>query len=219
MTKPASEAIAQELRRIIITGQLALGALVSEASLCDLLNCGRSPLREALQHLSHQYLVEIPPRRGVLIPQLSILDFQQAAEAMLFLGNTYAELAAERINDQQLQQINDIVAQQERCNRSGQFYELAELDCRFHTLIAEVTGNRYFTDSARRLHTSLARFTYRAWKTTGNADQSVAEHRRIVEALETRDPQLSKQRMSDHTTTGRQRVLHILGLGDQRQDL
>jgi DNA-binding GntR family transcriptional regulator len=213
MTARARESIAESLRKMVITGELRPGTLVSEAQLAKSLGCGRTPLREALQRLSNEYLVELPPRRGILIPELSILDFQQAAEALLYLGSTYIELACDRITDEQLGQLGDILARQEQCDESAQFFEIAEFDRRFHTLLAEATANRYFIDSASRLHTSLERFTYRAWTATETAKQSIDEHRRIVEALQTRDKALSKQRLGEHTDLGRQRILRILGLG------
>jgi DNA-binding GntR family transcriptional regulator len=213
MTARARESIAENLRRMVITGELRPGTLVSEAQLAKSLRCGRTPLREALQRLSGEHLVELPPRRGILIPELSILDFQQAAEAMLSLGSIYVEFACDRITDEQLQELGKTVEEQQRCGESARFYDLAELDRRFHTLLAEATTNRYFIDSANRLHTSLERFTYRAWTVTASAEQSVAEHGRIVEALKKRDGPLSKQRLAEHTDLGRQRILRILGLG------
>lgn len=215
MTVRARESIAENLRKMVITGELRPGTLVSEAQLAKSLGCGRTPLREALQRLSSEYLVELPPRRGILIPELSILDFQQAAEALLYLGSTYIELACDRMTEKQLGRLGDIVAEQEECDRSARFFEIAELDRLFHTLLAEATANRYFIDSANRLHTSLQRFTYRAWTTTETAKQSIEEHRRIAEALQTRDKAVSRQRLSEHTDLGRQRILRILGLGDR----
>jgi DNA-binding GntR family transcriptional regulator len=218
MTERARDPIVESLRKMIITGGLTPGILESEARLAKSLGCGRTPLREALQRLSGEYLLELPPRRGILIPELSILDFQQAAEAMLGLGGTYVELAAHRITGEQLQQLHETISQQQECSDSGQFYELAESDCRFHTQLAEATSNRYYVDSAYRLHTSLERFTYRAWTATGSAERSIEEHRRIVEALEERDHVLSKRRLREHADLGRQRVLLILGLGDSTQE-
>jgi DNA-binding GntR family transcriptional regulator len=217
MTARARESIVEQLRKMVITGELRPGTLVSESQLAKTLDCGRTPLREALQRLSHEYLVELPPRRGILIPELSILDFQQAAEAMLSLGSTYVAFACDRITDEQLQELSETVKQQQQCGELAVFYSLAELDRRFHTLLAEATTNRYFIDSANRLHTSLERFTYRAWTATQSAQQSVEEHGRIVAALEKRDKALAKQRLTEHTDLGRQRILRILGLGDHMQ--
>lgn len=211
MNERASDTIAERLRRMIITGELAPGTLVSESHLSQVVGCGRTPLREALQHLSHQYLLTIPPRRGVLIPPLSIVDFQQGHEAMLVMYTAWAELAAERIRDRQLAQMREIVAQQERANTACEPYDLADLDRLFHVMIAEATGNQYFVDFARRLHGAVARFVYRSFEASGSANLSISEHEQIVEALEKRDPHLARLTVRDHSIKSSERALGILG--------
>jgi DNA-binding GntR family transcriptional regulator len=171
-----------------------------------------------LHGLSSDRLLELLPRRGILIPERSILEFQQTAEAMLYPGGTYMELACERITDEQVQQLGDFVAQLKEHDDSARFYELAQSGRRFHTLLAEATSNYYFADSAKRLHTSLERFTYRAWTTTETAEQSIAEHSQILDALRRRDAALSKNKFSQHADLGRQTVLRILGLGDHARE-
>lgn len=122
-------------------------------------------------------------------------------------------LAAERINDRQLERLKDIVADQERSNKQADFYSLAELDGQFHTLIAEATGNRYFTDFTSRMYSALARFLYRAYQAAGGADLSIREHRQIVEALESKDTELARLEVRQHVAKASQRVLNTLGLG------
>jgi DNA-binding GntR family transcriptional regulator len=207
----ASDPIVERLRKMIIVGELAPGELVSEAHLCEILRCGRTPLREALQHLSHRYLLTIPPRRGVLIPPLSIVDFKKAHEAMVVMYSAWAELAAQRIHDQQVAQMRDIVTQQERANTGRQAYELAVLDARFHVVIAEATGNGYFVDFASRLHAAVSRFVYRSFETTGSARLSIAEHKEIVEALDQREPGLARLKVEEHSINSSERALSILG--------
>jgi DNA-binding GntR family transcriptional regulator len=215
MSKPAREAIAGKLRRLLITGELVPGSLLSEADLCGLLSCSRTPLREALRQLSHEYLVVLPPRRNVLIPHLGVTEFQQANEAARFIEGICIGLAAERIDEQQLKEMMDIVAQQRAANEVRAFYDLAELDREFHTAIAKATRNRHFFDAAARLHSFFARFTYQAYKASGSGGLSIAEHGGMVEALEERDIRLAQQRLDEHTTKGGQRILAILGLGEE----
>jgi DNA-binding GntR family transcriptional regulator len=217
MSKRASELIADRLRRMIITEELTPGTIVSEAHLSEMLDCTRTPLRRALQQLSHEYLVDIPPRRGILIPHLSVVDYQQLSEAQLWMGIELVDLVTERIDDRQLEQLRQTVEQQEECSLDGEFYELTILDGRFHTLIAEATGNRYFSDFSRQLQSSLSRFLYRAYRATGGAGLSIEEHYQIVEALGGGDPELAKSRIERHVTEALKRVLNIIALGDHSQ--
>jgi DNA-binding GntR family transcriptional regulator len=215
--KRASELIAERLRKMVITEELTPGSIVSEAHLAELLGCTRTPLRRALDELSHHYLVDVPPRRGVLIPELSVVDYQQLSEAQLWIGTDLVHLIAERIGDPQLERLRQTVEQQEECSKGGDFYELTELDGQFHTLMVEATGNRYFTGFSRQLQSSLARFLYRAYRATGGASLSIEEHYQIIEALERRDPELARSRIRQHVTEALKRVLNIIATGDHSQ--
>lgn len=217
MGKRVSDVITERLRKLIITEELTPGSMVSEAYLSDLLHCTRTPLRRALDELSHHYLVEAPARRGILIPQLSVVDYQQLVEAQVWLGTHLAGIVAARIDERQLKQLRDTVAEQEKCNRQRDFYRLTILDGQFHTLMIEAAGNRYFTGFSRQLRSSLARFQFRAYKATGSADLSIREHLDIIEALESRNPELARSRVKKHVTEAPKRVLNIIALGDHSQ--
>jgi DNA-binding GntR family transcriptional regulator len=213
MRQRAKDRIVEEVRRMIITEELAPGSLVGEAYLLDLLRCGRTPLREALQDLRHEYLVQIPVGRGVLIPELSIATFQHAYEAMLVLGTAAVELAAPRIESHDLAELKGLTARLEAASKAGDSYQMAELDLQFHTMLAQITRNPYLTDMLRRVHCTVERFVYRAHQLVGSSGSGVREHYDIIEALETGDGDLAKQRLSAHISGWRERVLAILGLG------
>jgi DNA-binding GntR family transcriptional regulator len=217
MGKRASDLIAERLRRMIITEELTPGSMVSEAYLSEVLHCTRTPLRRALDELSHHYLVDVPPRRGIFIPPLSVVDYQQLVEAQVWLGTHLVDLVTARIDDHQLEELRKTVVEQEKCNQERDFYRLTILDGHFHTLIVESSGNRYFTGFSRQLRSSLARFQFRAYKAKGGADLSIAEHVQIVEALESRDPELVRSRITEHVTEAPKRVLNIIALGDHSQ--
>jgi DNA-binding GntR family transcriptional regulator len=212
MSGRARDAIAEELRRLVITGRLAPGSLATETHLMSILGCGRTPLREALQELSQQGMVQTPPRGGIRIPQLGIPEFQQALEASLILGGACAKLAAARLGEEQVAQLMELLARQERANKQQDFYAMADLDCRFHVSIAEAVGNQHLTGYVTSLHTGLLRFTFPAYVEVRNAAMSIDEHRRIVEALQKRDPELAESMIREHLLRAGQRVLSILGL-------
>jgi DNA-binding GntR family transcriptional regulator len=217
MRQRASEMIAERLRKMVITEELTPGTIISEAQLCEMLGCTRTPLRSALQQLSHHHLVEIPPRRGVVIPQLSVVDYQQLSEAQLWVGTGLMDLVAERIDDEELARLGELISEQERSGEERDYYALATLDSLFHTSIIEATGNRYFTDFSTRLQSSLARFLCRAYRASGNAALSITEHKQIVEALRGRDAELARSRMREHVSEASKRVLTIIGLGEYSQ--
>lgn len=215
MRKRARGNVVEDLRRMVVTGELAGGTLLGEAYLSEVLNCSRTPLREALQELSHRSLIMLPPRRGILIPELSIVNLQQAYEAMLVMGQAWTELATRRISDQQLEQMKEIVRQQERCSKLADLYNLTQLGGRFGVVMAEATGNRYWVHSTTQLEDAIAPFVYAAYDRAGIADLSIAEHWQIIAALQSKDMDLVRRRLHEHAIKGRARIVNTLALGDQ----
>ena len=214
MSQRARDDLIEQLRKMVVTCELAPGSSLSERYLLDKLECGRSPLREALQILSHDYLVVLPPRRGIIIPELSIVDFRDAHEALLFIDLASIDRAVSRMSRQQLEQMEDTIERQVRGREAADFYLLAELDRQFHSLIVAASGNAYLTHFGSRLRTILERFVYRAYQEIGVAPQALAEHREIIEALAASEVELARQRLREHSVVGRHRVLLALGVGE-----
>jgi DNA-binding GntR family transcriptional regulator len=208
-----SDRVADDLRHMIITLELKPGDIVSEAYLGELLECGRTPLREALQRLSQEYLIEIIPRRGIAITDLTVIDLVDLVEALVLMESFSARLAAERISDQDLQRLEAVVAEAEQMANEATFTSVAALDFRFHHVIAEATGNRFLADTIARWHRLGTRFAYVAWQRQGSAVPSLAEHREILAAFRNRDPDEAERLTREHTLNARERITSSFSKG------
>lgn len=201
-----SDRVEGELRKKIITMELSPGAMVSEAYLGQLLNCGRTPLREAIQRLSQEYLLKSVPRRGVAIAGLSVVDLVDLIEALVLVEGFSARLATERISDTELVTLEQLVVKAEEASREGDISTVAELDYEFHYVIAQATGNRYLADTIDRLHRLVTRFGYVAWRRERSAAASLAEHRHILAAFKNRDPDDAERQTQEHTLKAKERI-------------
>ncbi len=202
-----SDRVEAELRRLILSLELEPGLAVSEAALMKRYGWGRTPLREAFQRLAEQSLLNIAPRQGVVIAPLSVFDFVEMMDAMAIVIGPAAALACKRFSEQQLDCLDDIIERSMQAGAAGDWLLVAELDYEFHRILAEATGNHYLRDYLLHLHRVATRFNLAAWKRHGSVDQSITEHRRIVETLRRRDPLESKSVMLEHIENGRQRVM------------
>jgi DNA-binding GntR family transcriptional regulator len=210
MGQRARDRVAEELRQMIVTGELAPGRVVSEADLCDLLGCSRTPLREALYTLSLEYMVRLPHRRGILIPELGIADFRDLHQSMVLLYGSLVEPAVEGMGADRIEAMEYVLAEQARCAAESDFYGLTSLDGRFHLLIAEATGNRYLVDAVDRIHRPISRFIHRAYVEGGSSVASIAEHREIIRAFKRSDSELVKTTLRDHSVAATRRIWSIL---------
>jgi DNA-binding GntR family transcriptional regulator len=201
-----SDRVAEQLRQMIISMELPPGEMVSESYLCELLDCGRTPLREAIQRLSEEHLVEPVPRRGISIAGLSVVDLVDVVEALYVIEGFSARLATERITDEDLVKLEAIVDRAEQAGEGGDFRNIAELDFEFHHIIARATGNRFLANTIARLHRLGTRFAYVAWQRDRSAKTSLAEHRQILEAFKRRDGDEAERLTREHTLNARERI-------------
>lgn len=201
----ASDRVLAELRRMIITLELPPATVVTEESLCTLLGCSRTPLREALRVLAREHLVVSVPHHGVSIAGLSITDFSALVEAMEGLECFLARLAAKRITDDQLLLMEELTTSVQSVAHDD-FAQVAELDFRFHHTLGEAANNRFTTETQDTLHRLVMRFAFLGFKRAGTAAGAVADHRRILEALRSRDPDKAAEAVHHHMHEARERM-------------
>ena len=202
-----SDRIESELRRLILNLELEPGLAVSEATLMKQYGWGRTPLREACQRLAEQALLQMVPRQGVVIMPLNVFDFVEVMDAMSMVIGTAAALACKRLNDEQMEQLDEFVAQGETAAAVGDHIQLSELDSDFHRVLAEATGNRYLSDYLVHLQRVASRFNIATWKRDQDASHSLEEHRQLVDLLRKRDAEQTKTAMLDHIENARHRVM------------
>lgn len=96
-----SDRAVDRLRTLIITLELEPGSLIDESSLSQRLDCGRTPLREAIQRLAEETLLVILPHRSVAVAPITLTDLQQIYEARTTLECAAVRFAAQRITPAQ----------------------------------------------------------------------------------------------------------------------
>ncbi|MBI9044918.1 MAG: GntR family transcriptional regulator [Anaerolineaceae bacterium] len=206
----AREKIEHQLRDLIITLELPPGNKISENDLIEKLNCGRTPLREALHRLSEEYLIISVPRRGISIAELNITDYVQLIEAVSHLEGITAKLAAQRATVNELSQLKKNIDEIESALRNEKILSVVDLDFEFHYLISKMARNRYLKDTVKRLHRLTSRFIYLAWKNGGHSVISLEEHQQIYEAILNKDFKKAQQYTFEHTMKAKERIINAL---------
>ncbi|MGV9798420.1 GntR family transcriptional regulator [Mycobacterium sp. NPDC003449] len=140
-TRNKSEQAFVAVERMIVLGEIAPGSLVSEKQLMDLTGLGRTPVREALQRLSRERLVEIHPNRGVLVPATSVEAQLKLLELRRTLEPFAVRLAASRATDAQRRTArelaDDIIGGYKSVGDFSIFLRSA------HALVVAATHNEY----------------------------------------------------------------------------
>ena len=202
-----SDRVEKELRELILTLQIEPGLAISESSLIKRYGWGRTPLREAFQHLAEQSLLQIIPRHGVVVTPLSVFEFVEVMEAMAMVIGPAASLACKHLTEDEVLQLEQTIELSKNAASNSDFVSVATQDYEFHRILAVATGNRYLCRHLLHLHQVATRFNLASWKRDSSVEFSLNEHRKILEALHRHDEIEVRTVMLEHIENARQRVM------------
>jgi len=206
--------VASRLRDLILSGEFEAGQRMSPDELASLLKVSAMPIREALQTLATEGLLDVLPRRGYRVALITSRDIGDIYSVFAFISGKLAEHAASSIDAEGIEHLHKIMIEFEGLDRLRlSKIELArraqELDYQFHRTINNVPQAaclRRFLLSAHRLIPREILEVYPEWH-----EASRAEHPHIVAALEAHDGPRAAQLIIDHHTKGANRLIgHIV---------
>lgn len=175
------------LRDMILEGRIAPGARLNERVLTEELQVSRTPLREAFKILAGEGLVELLPQRGAVVASLDIPALEAAYEVMADLEGLAGELAAQRIQPDELAEIRalqfDMLASHARRDLPGYF----RANMAIHAKINAAARNPVLTETFQRLNQRIYSTRYRSNLTNERWDKAIEEHAEILRLLEARD--------------------------------
>ena len=125
------------LEELIVTLQIAPGAIVSETELSRRLDIGRTPIREALQRLAREKLIVILPRRGIMVSEVNVGTQLRLLEVRRELERLIARSAARRATDAQRQRFREIGDGMERAASGNDDVTFMRLDREFNLLMVD----------------------------------------------------------------------------------
>ena len=149
-----------------------------------------TPVRDAINRLAAEGLIEIRPRSGTFVTDLSPDDVADTFEVRTALECLAAEKMISRISAQHVEVFRELIADLEKpvsTERDRIFHERKNVE--LHSLIVELSGNRKLIEIYRGLnaHIKIARIHYSREGWTQRIEQEKAEHRTILRAIEQRD--------------------------------
>lgn len=181
------ERVAQQIRQLIISRELAPGEKIRVAELAEDFDVSLTPLREALKVLEKENLVELTTNRGARVADISVDGTRSLFEVISRLEALAAELAAARISADRLAQLEELHAKMRAHHESGELSEYFQLNRQIHDLVVAAANN----PDLERVRTSLSAHVERARflsaATPGHRDRSMADHEELMVALRAGD--------------------------------
>jgi phosphonate utilization transcriptional regulator len=199
--------VQEEILRGIKSGELTVGSRLNESELSQRLGVSRSPLREAFRALEEAGLVRLEKNRGVFIRDLSDEEAAELYDVRAGLDEMVGRRLAPRITDGQLSELNEMLRELESTSTHDGVNGYFALNVAFHDRVVEMTGNATLLGVYRQVVNRMHLLRRRGFSLAGSSSASHAEHRAILQALATRDPDVAAQAMRQHVHNGFQRAL------------
>src|SRR3954453_4408028 len=192
------EEIVGLLREMILESRLAPGSRIAEAGLCRQLGVSRTPLREALKVLASEQLVELLPNRGAMVSRVTLEETAELFEIIEAFEGLIGELAAERMTDAEIAELQDLHWQMLDHHRHGRRSEYFQCNQQVHRLLARTTRNSLLINDYVNYSRRIARARYSANSSHLRWDESVQEHEEFVAAAVRRDGRALSHLLRQH---------------------
>lgn len=185
--KPLREVVFDTLREAIISGLLRPGERLMEIQLAEELGVSRTPIREAIRKLELEGFVVMVPRKGAYVAGISLKDIADVFEVRASLESLAAGLAAERITDEELEELERILVRKGEIIEHGDVTDYVNADTEFHDKLYRASRNQRLLQILSNLQDEIHRFRSVSLAYPGRMKEALEEHRKIVEAVADRN--------------------------------
>lgn len=200
--KALYEEVAEQLRQRIFRRELEPGSWIDELKIAEEFGISRTPLREALKVLAAEGLVTMKVRRGAYVTEMSEKDLRDVYHLLSLLESDAAGVVAERATPEQQQTLRDLHAELESAagNREA-FFSVNE---RFHMALLDMADNRWRSQMVADLRKVMKLNRHNSLFKQGRIEDSLTEHRAILDAMLSRDAEGTRRAMQAHFAQGLQ---------------
>ena len=200
----------RSLRQMIVTLELAPGAVVRQDELQAELGLGRTPIHHALQRLERDEFVNVVPRRGVFVTAVDVMELPTLYESRATLEPYMARTAALRGTPEQWDRMRSVL---DSHSPALPVEAKVAIDRECHEIIWEAAGNRFLAKTMDMLYAHSDRLWHMHLIGITDMDQSLVEHREMLEVLEAGDGDAASGLMDEHIRTLHEQIREVIGAG------
>ena len=193
-----SEVVRETLEERIVDGTYAPGTRLDEVALAGEFGVSRTPIRETLIQLSSSGMIDLRPRRGAVVAEMSPHRLCEMFEVMAELEAMCGRLAARRMTSEEQRALHAIHTRCERARDAGSINEYFAHNEDFHRAIYAASRNEFLVEQAAALQRRLRPYRRLQLRMRNRVKNSFSEHQGIVDALGAGDGELVARRLRDH---------------------
>jgi DNA-binding GntR family transcriptional regulator len=194
----------------IITCEFKPGECINEASVSALLGLGRTPVHQAIDRLMLEEMVQVIPRKGVIVKPIILQDIMQMIDIRMINETHCARLAAVRAEDRHIQSLTNVLDRARSAIGERDIRELMMLDREFHQLLGSASRNHELAEVLRKLNERSLRFWFISFTTPDHHHSFQRQHEAVFDAIRRQDADAAEGAMREHIEAFRKSVARHL---------
>ncbi|KAA0875875.1 GntR family transcriptional regulator [Nitrincola tapanii] len=215
-----ADRVCQQIVTAIVKGELPPGYKISEPELARTYGISRGPLREAIRRLEGLRLIERKPHVGARVVKLSMHELIEIYHVREALEGMACRLAAEKMTDAEIQALKALLDEHEHSVEQEEWssYFQKEGDLDFHYRIVQGSKNEKLKELlGADLYHLVRMYRYQFSVSSSRPKRALKEHRQIIDAIESRDPELAELLMRRHISAARRNIENKLNTITERE--
>ncbi len=188
----------QQIKQRIISLVYKPSEYLNEALLSDQIGIGKTPIHQAIDRLRLEGMVDVIPRKGVIVRPVSLNEIMQISDVRIVNEGLCAELAAERISDRELGELERVLDESLKGVEQHDVERMMMLDREFHALLSNASRNDVLSNVLTGLHDRSLRFWFISLSERPHLEMVLAEHRAIFEAVRAHDAAAAREAAVRH---------------------
>jgi DNA-binding GntR family transcriptional regulator len=204
------EIIFRQLEGMILSGRIQPGERINESKLSSLLGVSRAPIREALRLLASSGILEIRANRGMFVRELQIKEVEELYDIRAALEVLAGERAAELIDEEDLPVLEKWMQEMAACVEANDTDAYYRANIAFHAAIVEISGNANLLSIYEGVCKQMSLFRRISLSLPGQLRLSLQRHKKIVEAVRSKDSVKAANVMRNHTLEAKKVLLSAL---------
>ncbi len=201
-----ADQVFDHLENDILSGKYQRGEVLTETKLSTELGVSRTPIREALRRLEQEHIIEESGKGSVVIG-INEKDLEDIFMIRKSLECQVAALAAKNRTEEQLKQLREALEFQEFYLNKKDPDQIKLMDSRFHETLYKLSGSTAFYDTLVPLHKKIQKYRRASVTNSSRAEASVAEHRKIYEAIEAKNTAFAAKYASEHVENAYKHIM------------
>ena len=198
MKIPLQEFAYNKCQELIGSGKLAPGQLYSEVAISKQLGISRTPLRTALQQLEKEGLIIRLPQRGFYVYEFKEKDIEELFDIRKAIEGFAVEHIAKQNREIDLRQAKKHLKAQGEARQSDDYSIFIREDRQFHENLVNALNNKRLVMIYSDLRQSIELIGLKRFKMNSQRNQSIAEHKTILKAIEKGDPLAAREAVYNH---------------------